>query len=159
MHTQTCHGTFRARTAAMQCTKRLVAAQWYAYCCSASVLTTPAARYRSKVPRVVPPLLQGRDGSQWAPPGPAAARGDRPAVRKLSFIVGCEPCGRKRKAAASPSSTEDESDSRGTEVSSASVFRWVEMRHCKSAWCGCWVWIIQLAGVALCATTANRISC
>lgn len=81
------------------------------------------------MPRVVPPLLQGRDGSQWSPPG-AAAHGDRPIKLKLSFSAEDEGgSGCKRKATASPSSTDDDEsgggsrDSRGTEVSSAGIFR------------------------------------
>lgn len=86
---------------------------------------------RSKVPRVLPPLLQGRDGSLG--PAPNGTHGKRRVVRKLSFSAekDDQAAGRKRKATASPSSTEDESgsgsresrESRGTEVSSASVFR------------------------------------
>ena len=84
------------------------------------------------MPRVVPPLLQGRDGSSR--PAPGLDTGDeRHVVRKLSFTSSGErETGHKRKAAASPSSTDDDDsgsggasrDSRGTEVSSASVFRW-----------------------------------
>jgi hypothetical protein len=86
---------------------------------------------RSKVPRVVPPLLQGRDGSGRPAPGPDSGD-ERPVVRRLSFTSGGErETGLKRKAAASPSSSDDgdsgsggaSRDSRGTEVSSASVFR------------------------------------
>ena len=84
------------------------------------------------MPRVVPPLLQGRDGRGRPAPG-LDTGGERPVVRRLSFTGGGErDGGLKRKAAASPSSTDDDDsgsggasrDSRGTEVSSASVFRW-----------------------------------
>lgn len=89
---------------------------------------------RVKHPKVVPPLLQGRDGSQSASPNGPIIHEGRSVTRKLSFTIlgggdsAAEQRPRKRKVSASPSTTSESGggasrDSRSTEVSSSSVYR------------------------------------